>query len=369
MLFSEQKSDILKTEHGNGRKSLLYTCIRPGKTWYDTEGKRIQAHGGSVLWAENTFWWYGENKEGITGRATGAPCPHWHGGVRLYASHDLYNWKDEGVILIDRENRSGPFYPGNIMDRPHILFNEKSGTYLLWAKCSRGDFGNCFFAVAESKNIRGPYRAVREVSCAPHHAGDFDLFTDGNTAYIVYENPHTEMICRTLNDARNGFAEQVSSHLPRSGPPYTREAPAFFRHDGRNFLFTSGTTGYYPNRTETYELLSPHGRWKKLGDPCVNDVCKNSFHAQFSSVFRHPFREGLYIALGDRWLTDLPPDLPDMNGVFKTMFTPGAPFPYDLSLYSDENTSEADYVWLPVRFREDGTPYLAWVNNWRIEDF
>ena len=243
MLFSEQKSDILKTEHGNGRKSLLYTCIRPGKTWYDTEGKRIQAHGGSVLWAENTFWWYGENKEGITGRATGAPCPHWHGGVRLYASHDLYNWKDEGVILIDRENRSGPFYPGNIMDRPHILFNEKSGTYLLWAKCSRGDFGNCFFAVAESKNIRGPYRAVREVSCAPHHAGDFDLFTDGNAAYIVYENPHTEMICRTLNDARNGFAEQVSSHLPRSGPPYTREAPAFFRHDGRNFLFTSGTTG------------------------------------------------------------------------------------------------------------------------------
>ena len=37
----------------------MYTSIRPGKVWYDTEGKRIQAHGGSILYAGGTFYWYG----------------------------------------------------------------------------------------------------------------------------------------------------------------------------------------------------------------------------------------------------------------------------------------------------------------------
>ena len=40
----------------------MYHSIRPGQTWLDTEGKRIQAHGGSVLYWEGTYYWYGENK-------------------------------------------------------------------------------------------------------------------------------------------------------------------------------------------------------------------------------------------------------------------------------------------------------------------
>lgn len=40
-----------------------YSSIRPGQVWLDTEGKRIQAHGGSVLHHDGAFFWYGENKE------------------------------------------------------------------------------------------------------------------------------------------------------------------------------------------------------------------------------------------------------------------------------------------------------------------
>ena len=43
----------------------MYNTIRPGKFWYDTEGKRIQAHGGSLLYANGKYYWYGENKEMI----------------------------------------------------------------------------------------------------------------------------------------------------------------------------------------------------------------------------------------------------------------------------------------------------------------
>lgn len=42
---------------------MQYASIRPGQPWLDTEGKRIQAHGGSLFFWEGTFYWYGENKE------------------------------------------------------------------------------------------------------------------------------------------------------------------------------------------------------------------------------------------------------------------------------------------------------------------
>lgn len=351
----------------------MYHSFRPGKTWYDTEGKKIQAHGGSVLYADGTFYWYGENKEGITGTATGEKCPFWHRGVRLYSSADLYNWKDEGVIMYEPDDRNSPFHPRNIMDRPHILYNEKTKKYVLWAKCSReANFGNCFFAVCTCERIHGPFKLHSEVSCTPFHAGDFDLAEDGGKAYIVYENPHSEMICQTLTDDYTGFTGELSRHLPRKCPPFTREAPAFFRRGERKFLLTSGTTGYYPNPSQTDEIFSFHGEWKTLGDPCVNDRAKNSFHAQFSSVFKHPFVKDLYIALGDRWLNDLPVGLPDMNEIFQRLFDdelPPLPSDFRFSDLSDENTGEATYVWLPILFKDDGTPYIVWKNSWTTENF
>lgn len=48
---------------------MSYTSIRPGQVWLDTEGKRIQAHGGSVMYWQGAFYWYGENKEKPTAAA------------------------------------------------------------------------------------------------------------------------------------------------------------------------------------------------------------------------------------------------------------------------------------------------------------
>ena len=57
----------------------MNNSIKPGQVWLDTEGKRIQAHGGSVICVEDTFYWYGENKENTTGKDK-----TWHWGVRCY---------------------------------------------------------------------------------------------------------------------------------------------------------------------------------------------------------------------------------------------------------------------------------------------
>ena len=349
----------------------MYNCFRPGKTWYDTEGKRIQAHGGSIIYVNGVYYWYGENKEGITGYATGTKCPEWHHGVRLYSSTDLYNWEDLGVIYVE-EDPNGLFYPTNIMDRPHIIYNAKTDKFVMWAKCASHGFVHSNFGVCIADKITGPYTFLAEVSCAPHYVGDFDLVEWDGKAYAIFEHPHTHMVCQELNDTYTDVTDKVSTHIPRPFPPFTREAPGHFFHDGKHYLLTSGTTGYYPNPSEMHSFDDFHGEWQDLGDPCVDDVHENSFNAQFSSVFTHPTIPNLYIALGDRWLTDMSVQMPDIRMCYEHIFNPEAgPMPagIDLGAYTDANTSEADYVWLPIRFREDGTPYIAWVDKWRVEDF
>ena len=80
----------------------------PGAEWKDTDGKPIQAHGGSVIVADGKYYFYGENKEktdGVNGL--------WHWGIRIYSSTDLYNWKDEGLFITPDEKA-----PENAMRNP-----------------------------------------------------------------------------------------------------------------------------------------------------------------------------------------------------------------------------------------------------------
>ncbi len=34
-----------------------------------------------------------------------------------------------------------------------------------------------------------------------------------------------------------------------------------------------------------------------------------------------------------------------------------------------KNIIDGRYVWLPIMFDEDGTPYLEWKDEWRWEDY
>ena len=42
------------------------TVFRPGEVWRDAAGRPTDAHGGTMLFHEGTYYWYGENKEGRT---------------------------------------------------------------------------------------------------------------------------------------------------------------------------------------------------------------------------------------------------------------------------------------------------------------
>ena len=228
----------------------MRTSITPGQVWLDTDGHRIQAHGGSILEVDGTFYWYGENKERST---PGSGI--WHWGVRCYSSPDLYNWTDQGLIIPpDVDDPMSPLHPAMSMDRPHILHHPDSGVFVCWLKVMSATGQRSTVLVAD--DILGPFRVVaRDLKPLGMNAGDFDLVvdpTDGK-GYYYFERVHSELICADLTEDFTNVTGYYSTHFPLVQPPHVREAPAYFTRNGRHFLVTSGTTGYYPNPSEVAE--------------------------------------------------------------------------------------------------------------------
>lgn len=358
---------------------MVYNSIRPGRVWLDTKGERIQAHGGSVIYIDGMYYFYGENKEKTDGR-NGI----WHWGVRAYASRDLYNWEDKGLIIPpEPEDEKSSLHPSSMMDRPHIIYNKRTKKYVVWLKIMQKN-GEQTATILTADHFLGPYTKVREgLRPLNMSAGDFDLAVapDGK-AYYYFERVHSETICADLTDDYTNVTGYYSTHFPHTHPPYVREATAHFVRNYKHFLLTSGTTGYMPNPSEAAVADTWHGPFTVLGNPHPGDATNTSWHSQISSVFKVQGKKDLYIACGDRWQPghmDIPYER--YEKLFSMMFDPHADqeelarlkkgHPGD----SRANTSIADYVWLPLRFVEaceeypNGMVFIDWQDEWRIEDY
>lgn len=97
-----------------------------------------------------------------------------------------------------------------------------------------------------------------------------------------------------------------------------------------------------------------------------------------TSVFRHPGKKDLYIALADRWK----PEICWMEGFetgeysdriqekFREIFDPEVEFVFTAEDAEDMkiNSSVSDYVWLPLKF--DGEQVrIEWREEWTIEEY
>ena len=349
-----------------------YDSIRPGQVWLDTKGDRIQAHGGSVTYLDGHYYWYGENKQ-----FTDPEKKIWHWGVRCYRSDDLYNWEDLGLIIPpDTENENSSIHPTSMMDRPHIIYNKRTKKFVCWLKIMERD-GSQSETVLTADEFTGPYTIVREhLYPLGMSAGDFDLAVAGDgKAYYYFERVHSETICADLTNDYTDVTGYYSTHFPHSHPPYVREATAHFVRGGKHYLITSGTSGYMPNPSEAAVADSWHGPYTVLGDPHPYDPSRTSYHSQISSVFKVPGKKDLYIACADRWMPnamDVP--YPLYEKAFDLLFSEDvteqerAEASKIMGSLPAAKTREADYVWLPLRFR-DGKVLIEWLDEWRIEDF
>ena len=322
--------------------------FKPGQPWRDTDGNLIQAHGGSVLYHEGTYYWYGENKEKYV-----AGGKNWHWGVCLYSSKDLYNWKREGIILEPAKDFSDPMHPERIMDRPHIIYNERTKQFVMWVKFAGSteepaNWMKQYMGIAVSDDITKPFTMVKTIRPLGLEMGDFDLWVDerDGKGYFIADRVHTEVVIADLTDDYLDVTGYYSSHFPHVQPPEAREAPCFFKKEDKYYLISSGTTGYAPNPTEVAMAKLMHGPYDVQGEFCKDDVKHTSFDCQFSCVFKHPSRYGLYIAIGDRWMA-------------KTTKIDGHP---------EAETSEAGYIWLPIRFAGDRA-YVEWEDEWSLDRY
>lgn len=345
-------------------------AIYPGKVWLDTNGNRIQAHGGSIMYIDGVYYWYGENKEKTDG-VNGI----WHWGAKCYSSTDLYNWEDRGIIIPPEPgDPTSSLHPESCMDRPHIIYNKKTKKYVCWMKIMNKDsFQTQTETVMVANHILGPYTKVKEgLQPLGMNAGDFDLaVAEDGKAYYYFERVHSETICADLTEDYTDVTGYYSTHFPRKHPPYVREATAHFKRKGKHYLITSGTTGYLPNPSEVAVADTWHGPYKVLGNPHVGDESQTSFHSQISCIFKVEGKKDLYIACADRWLPqNMDKEYPIYEEMFNSIYSEEEK-EFDFSRMGEEpvqNTSIADYVWLPLRFDGDMV-YIDWKDEWRIEDY
>ena len=353
----------------------MYDAFYPGREWLDTNGKPIQAHGGSLLTVAGIHYWYGENKERTDGK-NGV----WHWGVRCYRSTDLYNWEDCGLIIPpDEADEASPLHPSSMMDRPHILYNRRTQKFVCWLKIMEKN-GEQTETVLTADSLLGPYTIVRRgLRPLGMSAGDFDLAAapDGK-GYYFFERVHSETIIADLTEDYTGVTGYYSTHFPQPQPPFVREATAHFVRRGRHYLVTSGTTGYLPNPSQIAVADTWHGPYRVLGDPHPGDESRTSFHSQITSVFRAPGKKDLYIALADRWAPAyMHLRYQDYGEWFRLRFAEERTPEKEARMMelqkllppdSGMDTSKARYVWLPFRFEGD-MGILDWRDRWTLDEF
>lgn len=347
----------------------MYNSIRPGQIWYDTNGERIQAHGGSVFYLDGVYYWYGENKE-----KTDPEKNIWHWGVRCYKSTDLYNWDDCGIIIPPEEDKDSSLHPSSCMDRPHIIYNQQTKKYVCWIKIMEKE-GIQTETVLVADEFLGPYTKIKEhFRPLGMNAGDFDLsVAEDGKAYYYFERVHSELICADLTEDYTDVTGYYSTHFPRKNPPFVREAPAHFVRNGKHYLITSGTTGYYPNPSEVAIADTWHGPYTVLGNPHEGDDTETSFHSQISSVFKVQGKKDLYIAVADRWMPEnMDLDYNEYGSILEMFYDENADkskLPWDkIKKLPKENTRIADYVWLPMVFNGE-KPCIIWREEWSLSDF
>lgn len=341
--------------------------IYPGKPWLDTNGTRIEAHGGTMFIENGTYYWIGEDKSHTRKKGR-----LWTWGVKCYSSKDLCNWKDEGhIVKPEPEDKKSLFHPNRRLDRPHLIRNPKSGNYVLWLKyCDKSHY-----TVLTAEKLLGPYTVIRPfLQPYGHKAGDFDLAVDEETGlgYLYFEADHDSVLVCKLNDDFTDVDGTPATVYSDMKPPLAREGIAHFIHGGKHYLITSGMTGYVPNPSEIAVAEDWMGPFRVLGDPAIGDDSSATFNSQSSCVFTIPGTDNV-IMMADRWVPEYVMTAERYNIMMRAIAA-HSDKSIKVSLkdmwmlmtspmMGSADTSKANYVWLPFRF-EGENAFLEWKDEW-----
>lgn len=326
---SKEKSDKSSTND-----SLI---ISSGTEWLDTDGNRINAHGGGILYHDGTYYWYGEHKGDST--YWNPKVPSWEcyrteaGGVSCYSSADLVNWKFEGVVLKPNLiDETSDLHPSNVLERPKVIYNDQTKQFVMWLHVDSHDYAKAAAGVAVSDTPNGEFTYLGSMRPNGQMSRDMTLFKDDDgKAYHVYssEENRTLYISLLTDDYLKPSGQFTRNFIDQS-----REAPAVFKRNGKYFVLSSGCTGWDPNQAEYAVADAMLGEWTVMGDPCTGEDAGMTFYGQSTHVLPVAGKKDAYIAMFDKWnKTDL---------------------------------INSRYIWLPITFKENNTIEIAWQQEWDI---
>lgn len=355
----------------------------PGAVWLDDKGVAINAHGGGILYYDQTYYWFGEHKvEGTAGNKAQV-------GVHVYSSTNLYSWKDEGIALAVSDDPQSEIVKGCILERPKVIFNEKTKKFVMWfhLELKGQGYAAARSGVAIADKPTGPYQylyslrpnagvwpentpdelrkpltkeetellaqlklpggAVKNQTFPTNlifrrdfengqMSRDMTLFVDDDQkAYQIYssEDNGTIQISQLTDDYL-----KPAGHYIRILVGNFNEAPALFKHDGKYFLITSGTSSWTPNAARLATADSIMGTWTHLGNPCrgTAEQMNRTFESQSTFVLPVAGKKDAYIFMADRW--------------------------------QPKNAIDGRYIWLPIQWDKD-IPFLKWNDSWNLDAF
>lgn len=333
----------------------------PGRIWPDDKGVHINAHGGGILYRAGTYYWYGEHK--ISGDAGNKAMV----GVHVYASKDLYTWKDEGIALKVSEDPASDIAKGCILERPKVVYNARTKKYLMWFHLEL--LGKGYEAarsgVAVSDRPTGPFTFVK--SYRPN-AGKMPYYPNPAEKKVDCKNPANKsdgFFCRDLFGGQmardmtvfvddDGKAYHVFSseenftlHLAELSDDYLShtgrfiriyvgqqtEAPALFKRKGKYYMVGSGCTGWAPNAARWFSANSVWGPWTYEGNPCTGKDAEITYGGQSTHVLPVAGKADQFIFMADKW-------------------TP-------------KDAIDGRYLWLPIRFTGEKMS-VSWKDEWRL---
>lgn len=317
---------------------LPSNVIEQGTVWLDTDGNPINAHGGGILYHNGKYYWYGEYKDGET------ILPDWATwecyrtdvtGVSCYSSPDMVNWTFEGIVLpAEKDDPSSDLHPSKVLERPKVVYNPKTGKFVMWAHVESADYGKAAAGVAVADSPTGPFTYLG--SFRPNNAMSRDqtIFVDDDGKAYQFsssENNQTLHINELTDDYLRPTGRFVRRFIGEA-----REAPAVFKHDGKYYMLSSGCTGWDPNSAELAVADSIMGEWTTIGDPCTGPDADKTFYGQSTYVQPVYGKKDLYVAMFDRW--------------------------------NKKDLKDSRYLWLPMEFK-DGKITIPWKQQWSPADY
>ena len=139
----------------------------------------------------HAYVWYGEHENSMQEREGYffASNEYVNGGVAACSTEDFVTWKNEGIMLhftnltdMVRDTGSGPYH----VERPKVLYNNSTGTYVMWMIIDNEARSLAMAGIALSKYATGPFDFVRSFYPDGNHTRDQTLFQEADgTAYLV----------------------------------------------------------------------------------------------------------------------------------------------------------------------------------------